>query len=415
MIIKEAKAEIILDSREETTICFSVRTAKGKFKTSAPSGKSTGKYEARPWGGDGKGNILHDIDILNDFKILEIKNVEDIERMSRVYGKLIGANSRFIFEATLLKALAAERGEELWQLLSGKHIIKKMPLPAGNAIGGGLHSSYGMEIEEGPEFQEFLFISSPKTKSFKEAVKLNDEAYKMAGEELKKFDEEFDGKRNDEGAWKTSLKNEHVLKIMYIIAKRLGLRIGLDIAASSFYDGFYKYHNKTFNDLGQVKYIKRLIDEYEIFYAEDPIDEREFYWFGKLLDEVKSETPDDKAGNNLIVGDDLTATNYLRLKKAIRKKCINAIIIKPNQNGSIFETARVVELAKEHGLKIIVSHRSGETMDDTIADLAVAWRADFIKCGIYGRERRAKLKRLIEIEGSFQKVKKKKPRIKSKK
>ena len=341
------------------------------------------------------------------FKIFRIDNIGDIERVSRVYGKLIGANSRFVLEASLLKALAKEHGMELWQLLGnfgkGKGKVKKkikMPMPVGNAIGGGLHSSYGMEIEEGPEFQEFLFIPLPnhRAKTFKEAVKLNDMAYRMAGEELKKFDPDFESRRNDEGSWKTSLANEHVLKIMYIIAKKLNIRIGIDAAASSFYDSFYNYKERKLNDLSQVKLMQHLISEYELFYVEDPIDEKEFYWFGKLMENIKYS---GSGTNVLIVGDDLTATNFSRLKKAIRKKSINAIIIKPNQNGSIFETAKVVKLAREHNIKIIVSHRSGETMDDTIADLAVTWQADFIKCGIHGKERRAKLKRIIEIEKSF--------------
>jgi len=387
MIIGEVKAEIVLNSRNEPTICFSVKTEKGTFKTSAPSGKSTGKYEAKQW----NESVLHDVRVLNQIKFWEIKNVSEIETVSKTYSEFIGANSRFVLEASLLKALAREDGMELWELLIDEKSkkMRKIPMPVGNAIGGGLHSSKDRKIREGPEFQEFLFI--PNTKKFSDAVKLNEEAYELAGEMLKKFDEHFKGERNDEGAWKTHLANEHVLKIMYIVAKKFNLRLGLDVASSSFYDGFYHYSHNKLNDLTQVKFIQRLIEEYELFYVEDPVDEREFYWFGKLLGEIdRSKT--------IIVGDDLTVTNYERLNKAIKKNSINAIIIKPNQNGSLFETKKVVDLAKKHGIKIILSHRSGETEDSTIADLAVAWEADFIKCGIYGPERRAKLKRLMEIE-----------------
>jgi enolase len=389
MIIRGVSAQIVLNSRNETTISIIVRTDKGSFHTQAPSGKSTGKYEARPY----NKNILGDIDTINEMRIPTIASIEEIEKLSRIYSRLIGANTRFALEASMLKAWAAEHDRQLWEVLTIGEEKRKMPMPMGNAIGGGLHSVDGKYVAT-PEFQEFLFI--PQASSFKEAVELNEQAYKMAGLMLKKFDQDFTGEKNDEGAHKTRLTNEHVLKIMYIIAKKLNLRIGLDMAASSFYRGFYKYHDKTLNDTGQAGYVNHLINDYELFSVEDPLAEKEFYFFSNLMERVDTS-------KTLIVGDDLTVTNYDRLKKAISKKSINAIIIKPNQNGSIFDTARVVQLAKHHGIKTIISHRSGETLDSTIADLAVAWNVDFIKCGIFGDERRAKLLRLIEIEKSLSK------------
>ncbi|MEK6919322.1 MAG: hypothetical protein AABW73_04790 [Nanoarchaeota archaeon] len=400
MIIKESKGEIILNSRNETTISYTIKTGKGIFKTSAPNGKSKGKYEAKPWGKEGDGGIVHDVTALNEIRMSEITSIDDIERISKIYSGLVGANTRFALEGSLLKAWAAEHGMQLWELISGGKNIHKMPMPVGNTIGGGLHSVEGKKVST-PEFQEFLFIAGQQTKTFKEAAELNDQAYKEAGLMLKKYDDSFRSEKNDEGAWKTKLTNEHILKIMFIIAKKLGLRVGIDAAASSFYEGFYKYHDKTLNDTGQINHIEHIIDDYELLYVEDPLGEKEFYFFKKLLEKTKEEHQE-----TLIVGDDLTVTNHDRLKKAITEKSINTIIIKPNQNGSIFETGKVVKLAKDHNIKIIVSHRSGETMDDTIADLAVGWDADYIKCGVHGKERRAKINRLLEIERKIQKKKK---------
>ncbi len=386
-----------MDSRGETTISFTIKTNKGNFNTKAPSGKSKGRYEAKPW----NETVLHDVMTLNEMKLYSVESMSEIEKISKVYSKLLGANSRFVLEASLLKAWAKEHGMDLWELMMGGKKHNKMPLPVGNAIGGGLHSSKDNTMRGvKDEFQEFLFIASQKTKTFSQAIKINDKAYKIAYEMLKNFDKDFKGERNDEGAWKTGLSDDHVLKIMYIIAKKLNLRIGIDAASSSFYDKFYKYHDRVLNDTGQINYIKHLISDYELFYVEDPLYEKEFYFFSKLMSEINHN-------KTLIVGDDLTVTNYERLKKAIRKRSINAIIIKPNQNGSIISTTKVVNLAKEHNIKIIVSHRSGETTDDTIADLAVGWGADFLKCGIHGKERRAKINRMIRIEKELNRKKKK--------
>jgi enolase len=170
------------------------------------------------------------------------------------------------------------------------------------------------------------------------------------------------------------------------------INIGLDIAASAFCKkNMYQYKNpvQSLNKNQHREYIKDLINIYRIFYAEDPFDEEDFASFRELLHKTKG---------CLIVGDDLTTTNPDRLKRAIRMKSINAIIVKPNQIGSLIKVKKVIDIAKKHNIKTVISHRSGETTDDTIADLAVGWECDFIKTGIYGRVRKDKLKRLIRIE-----------------
>ena len=174
--------------------------------------------------------------------------------------------------------------------------------------------------------------------------------------------------------------------------KEFGIPLGLDIAASSFYKRKkYQYENPMLKrtEEEQLDYITNLIKNFKLFYIEDPLGEENFENFAKLT---------KKYPNSLIVGDDLTTTNPARFEKAIKEKSINAIIVKPNQIGSLIEVKKVCELAKKNNIKIIFSHRSGETNETILADLAVGFGADFFKCGITGKEREVKIKRLIEIE-----------------
>ena len=201
MIIKKLVAKAVKNSRGEKTIQVIVKTSLGKFVTSAPSGKSKGKYEARPY----FKNLKTDISTINKLDIealnkLNISSFSDLVKFEKKIKNKIGANSLFALEASLLKALARENGKELWQFLGGK----KFPRPVGNAVGGGLHS-VGKNNKK-PDFQEFLFISSSKT--FAQCVKINKIAYKLVKRFLKTW------KRNDEGAWETDKNNEQVLEIM---------------------------------------------------------------------------------------------------------------------------------------------------------------------------------------------------------
>jgi len=208
---------------------------------------------------------------------------------------------------------------------------------------------------------------------------------------LKEVDKKFCGEKNDENAWITSLIDKEVLDVL----KQTKLPLGLDIAASSFYKRKkYVYQNPLFKreSKEQLMYISNLVKNFNLFYVEDPFGEEEFDAFAKLL---------KKFPNALIVGDDLTTTNPKRLQKAIEKESINAIIVKPNQIGSLLKVKEVVELAKKNKIKLIFSHRSGETSETILADLAFGFGSDFFKCGIEGDVREDKIKRLIEIEKSL--------------
>ncbi len=385
MKIKKISAKSVKDSRGERTIQVIVKTSKGKFVTSAPAGKSTGRFEVKPYAHSLKGDIQFinkiDAERINE---LGIDSFEDLKWIERFLMKKVGANSLFALEACILKGLAREEGKELFEFLGGKKLKIR---PVGNAIGGGLHSKgiKGMK----PDFQEFLFIA--KGKNFKESVRINETAYWIAKRFLRYR------RRNDEGAWETIETNKGVLEIMRKvreIMKEKGFKvdIGVDVAASKFYNGKYNYKNSGIerNKKEQIDFLVKLIERHDLFYVEDGFEENDFSGFKELMKKVR--------GKCLIVGDDLIATNPSRLKKAIKMKAINAIIVKPNQIGSLLKVKEVVDIAKKKGIKTIISHRSGETMDNTIADLGVGFGVDFIKTGIYGSVRRAKLKRVMRIE-----------------
>ena len=369
MIIKEVGARAVKDSRGENTIEVSVNS----IKASSPSGKSTGIYETKPYRKSLKWNVNF-FNKTKEFDNLEINSFGDLKKVEKLLKKKLklknvkefGANALFAFESAVLKALAKDKGIELWQVINSK--AKKFPTPVGNAVGGGLHSSN----KNKPEFQEFLLI--PKEKSFSKNVKVMNRIYSKLKTKLK----------NDEGAWQTSLSNEEVFETL---SKFKNIRFGTDVAASGFYKkGKYCYKENKFDKKGQINYVNDLIKKYNLFYVEDALEEEDFSGFSK----VKSK--------NLVVGDDLTATQINRLKKAIRKKSVNAMIIKPNQNGSLLEVKKVFEICKRNKIRTIMSHRSGETLDNALADYSFGFGADYIKCGISTKWREAKLKRMVEIE-----------------
>ena len=385
MIIKGVDSKSILDSRKEKTIQVSIKTNVGNFSASSPSGKSTGKYEAKAY----RKNLEEDIRTIKKFsdyfseEILE--GFDDLKRVEDIVEGHIGANTLFAFESAILKAIAKESKKEIWQLINEK--AKKFPRLVGNCIGGGKHSK--LVNNKKPDFQEFLLI--PDLNSVKKSLETNQKQKKEVEMLLKETDKTFKGQKNDEDAWMVSLNEKEVLEIL----KKINLPLGLDVAASGFYKRKkYHYENPLLKRTPeeQAGYLNNLIKNFNLFYIEDPFEEEDFENFANLL---------KKCPNSLIVGDDLTVTNPKRLEKAIKMKSINALIVKPNQIGSLIEVKKVCKIARENNIKIVVSHRSGETEESILSDLAFGFQADFFKCGITGKERLAKINRLIEIENNL--------------
>jgi enolase len=382
--INGVSAKSILDSRKEKTIEIIIKTNVGVFSASSPSGKSTGKYEKKTY----KKSLEEDIEMLNKFKEYFaqeiIDELNDLKRIEDILEGNVGANTLFAFESALLKAVAKEKKKQVWELINPK--AKKFPRLVGNCIGGGKHSQ---TTGKKPDFQEFLLISNKKT------VKENYESNKAGKEKiqysLRDKDEKFSGKKNDENAWMTSLNDKDVLDVL----SNLKIPMGVDVASSGFCKRKkYLYENPMLkrDSNEQFGYIANLIKNYQLLYIEDPFEEEDFESHAKLL---------KKFPDSMIVGDDLIVTNHERLKKAIEMKAVNAIIVKPNQCGSLLEVKRVCDMAKENNIKLVFSHRSGETNETILADLAFGFGADFFKCGIEGDIREKKILRLIEIEKSL--------------
>jgi len=386
MKIKSVSAKSILDSRKEKTICVTIRTDIGSFSASAPNGKSKGKHEAKPY----KKSLEEDIKTIKKFSSYFSKEIiekfDDLRRIEDIIEGHVGANSFFALESAVLKAVAKEKRKQIWMLINSN--AKNSPRLVGNCVGGGEHSN----IKPKPDFQEFLLI--PNSKSVKKAFEINKKTKEDIEYNLKDTDKNFKGRKNDEDAWETSLNEKEILDIL----KKTKLALGIDVAASGFCKRKkYNYKNPVLDRKPeeQSEYLTNLIKNFDLFYIEDGFQEEDFESFAKLL----KQFPD-----KLIVGDDLTTTNYKRLEKAIEMKSINAIIVKPNQIGSLMEVKRVCELAKKKNIKIVFSHRSGETEETILADLAFGFGADFFKCGIDGKERELKIKRLIEIEKALKQL-----------
>tara|TARA_Y100000310_G_scaffold344345_1_gene456575 strand:+ start:270 stop:1406 length:1137 start_codon:yes stop_codon:yes gene_type:complete len=374
MIIKSLSARAILDSRGEKTIEISVN----RQKASSPSGKSTGDYETPCY----RKNLDKSISDINHLPLkgLEINSFSDLKKVESLIKsgyKLkkvqdFGANALFALESAILKALAKSQKKQLWQVINEK--AKRFPLPLGNVVEGGMHA----HSENKPEFQEFLII--PSSRSPKKNLKTLGFVHKILGHMIRSK------KKTDEGAWESSLSIEDILALF---KDTLTTDYGLDVAASSFYkNGLYFYKHRKLSRSAQIEFIVELAKKYKIKYIEDPLEQRDFAGFSRVL----------KSTNCLICGDDLTATQLPRVAKAIKAKSINSLIIKPNQNGSLLELAEIFSLCKKNKIKTILSHRSGETLDDALADYAFAFQADYIKCGISTKWRHAKLKRLVKIE-----------------
>jgi enolase len=406
MEIKSIKAFKILDSRQKETIGIDVALQDFTASASAPNGTSRGKKEAFDFSFNGIEYSIALIekigrDIIN--ANLKLESFDDLARVEEIIAKydhtqnyqVVGGNAVFALEAALLKAIARHRGIELWELLreGNRKFVKSrhIPMPLGNCIGGGKHAT-----SRAPEFQEFLL--APKTNKFFEAYFINMQAYKKAKELMQRLNK-LSG-LTIENALCGDMENEEALDLLVEVRENIyeafgiKLDIGIDIAASSFFkNNIYAYKLKSLNASRQLEYIERLVAKYGIFYVEDPFQEDDMASFARLNSVLK--------GKCIVVGDDLTCTNAKLIQNAIAKNAISGVIIKPNQAGSLLKVRDAINVAKASGLKCIVSHRSGETTDDFIADLAFGWQADYLKAGIVGKEREAKLKRMIAIEKSL--------------
>ena len=377
-------ARKIISSTVDFLLEVKIETKKGVFKSSAPKGTSKGKYEVEEYVGgidaaikNVNGKIKRS---LLRTKINSLQDILDYEEKTKKFG----GNVTLSVTYSLLRALAAEKKIPVWKLFTKK---KKVPAVLNKMIGGGEHAG-----KNSPSFQEFLVLQKV------EDIEKNMELYQKIRKDWGNYG------RDLEGGWIIDVSDEKALKILRSYDKNM--KIGVDIAASEFYkNGKYNYRNispiskggkimppkKIKNQAEQISFVKRIQKDYDMFFIEDPLDEDDFVGFAELTKKIGK--------NSLIVGDDLFATCVERLKKGIKLGACNAVIVKPNQIGSVSKTMEFVELAKKYKYETIISHRSGETNDDILADIAVGLQIPVMKIGIGGGERASKINRLLEIKG----------------
>ena len=413
MLIRDIFAREILDSRGNPTIEAEVLAGENIVgRAAVPSGASTGKYEAvelrdqeERYGGKGVERAVENVNSCLARAVIGM-NVFDQKEIDRALCKAdgtenksnLGANA--ILGVSMAAARAAAKGLNipLYRYLGGVQ-AKKMPVPMMNILNGGVHADNPLDI------QEFMIVPVRET-SFRERLRICAEIYHMLRAVLK-------GKGlqtgvGDEGGFAPELADtKEALRTIRDAAERAGYRMGrdimiaLDVAASELYieeKGGYIFAGegkkgepvvRTTEEM--ISYYEELVEEFPIFSIEDPLDEGDWDGWKKLT---------KKIGNRVqLVGDDLFVTNAQRLRKGIELGAANAILIKVNQIGTLSETFETIKTAQEAGYNVIVSHRSGETEDTIIADIAVAFNTGQIKTGAPCRsERVAKYNRLLRIE-----------------
>ena len=408
--IIDVNALEVLDSRGNPTVEVEILLESGaKGRAIVPSGASTGAFEAVELrDGDksrylGKG-VEKAVDNVNTIIADEILGLESNDQVgidnllinldgTENKGKL-GANAILGVSMALARANADELGLDLYEYIGGVN-GKVLPVPMMNILNGGAHADNNVDI------QEFM-VMPVGAKSFKEALRMGSEIFHCLKSVLKERGHQT--AVGDEGGFAPNLKsNEEALETIVEAIRKAGykdgedVKIALDVAATElFKDGKYVLdgEGKTLSADELSDFYEKLVEKYPIISIEDPFAEEDWEAWVKFTEKLGSKIQ--------IVGDDLYVTNTKRLEKGIQNKASNAILIKLNQIGTITETLDAIEMAKKAGFTAIVSHRSGESEDSTIADLAVGVNAGQIKTGAPSRtDRTAKYNQLLRIENSL--------------
>ena len=396
----------ILDSRGNPTVEASVMLSDGSVgMASVPSGASTGKFEAHElrdtttarYGGKGVLEAICNIHkkiqpALIGVSIYEQREIDTI--MREIDGsenkEKLGANAILAVSLACARAAANSYHIPLFRYIGGAS-AHRLPIPMMNIVNGGAHASNNVDI------QEFMILPIG-AQSFSEALRIGSEVYHALGRILK-----MAGKSiavGDEGGYAPSLSgDEEAIQLICEAIDAAGydtntVKIALDVAASEWFkDGEYRLPKRgiTMHSDAMIEYFAELLKKYPICSIEDALDQTDFAGWSKLTKQLGDQI--------MLVGDDLFVTCTKRLREGISAGAANAILIKPNQIGTLSETMEVIATARENGYKYILSHRSGETEDTTIADLAVGLHAPYIKTGAPCRsERVAKYNRLLRIE-----------------
>ena len=397
--ITSIKGRIIYNSRGSKTIEVDI-TSENKFlgRVCAPSGASVGKYEAVSFPNEKPEESLR---MLNEnaqkfigLESLDLKTIHETLRsidQSSDYSKIGGALA-FAVSIASMESASKSSNLPLFQTLSSESSFK-FPFPLGNILGGGAHAGPGT-----PDIQEIL-ICAIGTKTIRDAIETNLAVHKELRRILEKEDPSFTNGRGDEGGWAPKLKNEKALELSAKACENLGftlgkeVALGVDFASSTQWNEEkqkYVYERAGFVNSSeqQIEFAADIIKKYKLIYAEDAVHEEAF-------DDMAELTA--KFPNILVTGDDLTVTNKDILTKAINTKSCNAAILKVNQAGSLYDAFEFAKVANQNNIKLITSHRSGESTDSHIAHIGLATKSKMLKVGIVGGERVAKLNELIRL------------------
>ncbi|MEZ2229239.1 phosphopyruvate hydratase [Microcoleus sp.] len=406
--IESIQAREILDSRGRPTIEAEVYLANGVVGLAqVPSGASTGSFEAhelrdddkKRYGGKGVLKAVDNVEHKIAPALIDLDAI-DQELIDRTMIDLdgspnksnLGANAILGVSLATAKAAAETLGLPLYRYLGGT-LANVLPVPLMNVINGGSHADNNVDI------QEFMIVPVGAP-SFKEALRWGAEVFASLAKVLK--DKNLLTGVGDEGGFAPNLgSNQEALDLLMMAIEKAGYKPGeqvalaLDVAASEFYkDGQYTYDGVAHSPTELIDYLAGLVGQYPIVSIEDGLHEDDWDSWVALTEKLGSKVQ--------LVGDDLFVTNRTRLQKGIDLKASNSILIKLNQIGSLSETLDTIDLGKRNSYRSIISHRSGETEDTTIADLAVATRAGQIKTGSLCRsERVAKYNRLLRIEAQL--------------
>jgi enolase len=389
MVIEDVRYRIVFDSRGNETVECEVYAGDVVGRAIAPSGASTGTYEAVVVDPYKKDEIEEKVSkALVGFSVFDQVAID--ERLREIDGSEnfsnIGGNFAIAVSLACAKAGAELLGVPLYEYIGGV-FAKEMPYPLGNVIGGGKHAEGSTSI------QEFLVIPVG-AKDFFTAQRTNALVHKTLKKLFKKRG--IFACKGDEGAWACQITDEQAFELIDeaigIVKDETGVdvRIGVDVASSELWDGNrYVYRDKKLTTEEQISYMAELVERYNLLYIEDPLHEEDFEGFADLTKEVGKRC--------MVCGDDVFVTNVKRIEKGIELGSANTVLIKPNQVGTLTDTFKAVKLAKDNGYYNVVSHRSGETEDETIAHLSVAFNSTLIKTGVVGGGRIAKLNELIRI------------------
>lgn len=399
--ITSIEGRVLFNSRGSKTIEVDIKSDK-KFlgRVCAPSGASVGKYEAISFpNGDPEESLKILIQNSEKFIGLDSSNLKIIHDTLKSLDNtnnysVIGGALAFAVTIASMESASKSLEQPLFKTLSQDSDVK-CPYPLGNILGGGAHAGPGT-----PDIQEIL-ICATGSKTIENAIETNLAVHKELRKVLEKEDSNFTNGRGDEGGWAPKMENQKALEVSAKACENLGFTIGkevslgVDFASSTQWNEKkekYLYDRAGFeNSRGeQIDFVADIIDKFKLIYAEDSVHEEAF----EDMAELTAKFP-----NTLITGDDLTVTSKDILTKAINVKACNAAILKVNQAGSLYDALEFANVANQNNIKLITSHRSGESTDSHISHIGIATKSKMLKVGVVGGERVAKLNELLRLSG----------------